>query len=67
VTLRELIDQVDIQRGGCFMSLFSKIRTFWHNFMLGYNQTILEGCLDEELKEKIRNKIDHHRLKLIRD
>ncbi|WP_409252167.1 hypothetical protein V1502_19045 [Bacillus sp. SCS-153A] len=47
------------------MKMLTRIHTFWHNFMLGYNRTLLEGCLDEDLKKKIMNKIDYHRLKVI--
>ncbi|MGF2618006.1 hypothetical protein ACQUWN_20700 [Rossellomorea aquimaris] len=49
------------------MKTLTKIRSFWHNFLLGYNKTILEGCLDEEMKVKIKNKIEYHRLKVIGD
>ncbi|WP_421381917.1 hypothetical protein ACOJQI_21390 [Bacillus salacetis] len=49
------------------MKTLTKIRRMWHNFMLGYNRTILEGCLDEEFKTKIRSKIEYHRYKMIEE
>ncbi|WP_156791439.1 hypothetical protein [Bacillus sp. SG-1] len=49
------------------MKSFVKLRLFWHQFMLGYNKAILEGCLDEGIKAKIKNKIEYHRFNLIQD
>ncbi|MGD6968607.1 hypothetical protein ACQCVP_19485 [Rossellomorea vietnamensis] len=49
------------------MKTLASLRRYWHNFMVGYNKTILEGCLDKDLRTKIRSKIEYHRLKVIGD
>jgi hypothetical protein len=41
-----------------------KIRQFWHQFMLGYHKSIMEGCLDETLKSKIKSKMEYHRVRV---
>ena len=43
---------------------FSKFKLEWHFFRLRYNELLLEGCLDYELKSKIQRKISYHKLKL---
>ncbi len=57
----------DSIKGVKFMSnnlSFSKFKLEWHFFRLRYNELLLEGCLDYELKSKIQRKISYHKLKL---
>ncbi|WP_168413107.1 hypothetical protein [Bacillus salacetis] len=49
------------------MKPLSKVRHFWHQFMLGYHNSVLEGCLDQTLKTKIKSKIEYHRLRMVED
>ena len=37
---------------------------YWHSFWLGFNEVILEGCICENKRLKIFNKIGYHQSKL---
>ncbi|NQD68184.1 hypothetical protein HP456_19950 [Bacillus haikouensis] len=37
----------------------------WHTFKVSYNHALLAGCLDHQLKVKLRQKIKYHEMKLM--
>jgi hypothetical protein len=37
----------------------------WHTFKVSYNHALLSGCLDQQMKVKLRQKIKYHEMKLI--
>jgi len=40
---------------------FSRFKTEWHFLRMRYNELLLEGCLDFELKSKLERKISYHK------
>jgi hypothetical protein len=42
----------------------SKFKLKWHFFQLGYHELLLQGCLDFEIKNKLRRKISYHKMKI---
>ncbi|MEG9295846.1 hypothetical protein V6B33_05250 [Mangrovibacillus sp. Mu-81] len=45
--------------------MFSNMKLKWHSLRVLYNQALLEGCLDCQLKKKLKQKIEYHEMKMI--
>jgi hypothetical protein len=41
-----------------------KVKTKWHTIGVGYYEMLLEGCLDSQLRHKLKKKISYHKLKM---
>lgn len=43
----------------------SNLKIRWHSLRAHYHHTLMEGCLDYKLREKIQKKITYHETKLL--
>ncbi|WP_064093127.1 hypothetical protein [Rossellomorea aquimaris] len=44
--------------------LLPELKYKWHLIRIHYHQVLLEGCLDCQIKEKLKGKITYHKMKL---
>ncbi|OIK08469.1 hypothetical protein [Bacillus sp. MUM 13] len=42
------------------MNLTTRFLPKWHLYLKSYNETLLEGCLDERFRTKLKKKIQYH-------
>jgi hypothetical protein len=45
--------------------IFSIVKFSWHSLRVNYHQALLEGCLDGQLKKKLKEKITYHEMKMV--
>ncbi len=46
------------------MSLTSKILYWWHFIRMNYYYELVDSCIDDELKARLKNKLEYHKGKL---
>ncbi|GGG18035.1 hypothetical protein GCM10010916_38530 [Paenibacillus abyssi] len=47
-----------------FICLYDKLKYSWHSHRYGYNLLLIDGCLDESYRDKLRGKVAYHERKL---
>jgi hypothetical protein len=46
-------------------NVFSEVKIKWHSLRVHYNKALLDGCLDNQLKNKLKQKIAYHEMKMV--
>ncbi|PGO62590.1 hypothetical protein CN981_00205 [Priestia megaterium] len=46
------------------MFFTSKIFYHWHRIRLAFLELLIEGCVDQKIKNKLKSKINYHKQKM---